>query len=402
MRRAKHGTAIRVLVVLAALSLPACGSSSQQHSTGPRSIPVSGQLIGVTFDGPVFASAVNLSQQVRRAMASGAESLRVAVDWPAVQPYREMSEVPASVRSQFVDAGGVPTNFVPLDRLVAAAAARRLSVLPVVEYTPSWDATHPGNQASPPRSTAAYAALLTALVKRYGPRGDFWSAHPALPRMPIRMWQIWNEPHFASYWSDQPFAPSYVRLLAAAHAAVKAADPGARVVLAGLADFSWQYLAEIYRVPGARRLFDVVAVHPYTAQPQGVITILRRVRAVMDRYGDSAKPLLATEITWPSSEGKAPPQFGVSTTEAQQAQRLAQVMPMLAANRSKLGLMGFYWYTWMGNESPTKQPYGFDYAGLLKYASGTVSAKPALAAFTHGALSLEGCTAKATAQTCSR
>ena len=152
------------------------------------------------------------------------------------------------------------------------------------------------------------------------------------------MWQIWNEPHFTSYWSQQPFAPGYVKLLAAAHAAIKAADPGAKVVLAGLADFSWQYLAQIYRVPGARRLFDIVALHPYTAEPRGVITIMQRVRAVMNQFGDRAKPILATEITWPSSEGKAPPQFGVSTTEAGQAARLAAVVPLLMANRSKLGL----------------------------------------------------------------
>ena len=252
MRRPKPGTATGVLLVLVALTLAACGSSSQHHSTAPQTTPVSGQLIGVTFDGPVFAPTVNLGQQVRRAVASGAESVRVAVDWPVVQPYRAMSEVPASLRSRFVDVGGVPTNFGSLDRLVAAAAAHRLSVLPVVEYTPSWNALHPGNPASPPRSEAAYAVLLTALVKRYGPQGSFWSAHPALARDPIRMWQIWNEPHFTSYWSDQPFASSYVRLLAAAHAALKAADPGAKVVLAGLADFSWRYLADIYRVPGAQ------------------------------------------------------------------------------------------------------------------------------------------------------
>src|SRR5205085_10285540 len=123
---------------------------------------------------------------------------------------------------------------------------------------------------------------------------------------------------FVSYWSEQPFARSYVKLLAAAHAAVKAADPGAKVVLAGLAEFSWQYLAQIYAVQGARELFDMVAIHPYTADPTGVIVILQRVRAVMNRFGDAAKPTLATEITWPSSQGKAPPQFGVSTTEDQQ------------------------------------------------------------------------------------
>jgi hypothetical protein len=205
------------------------------------------------------------------------------------------------------------------------------------------------------------------------------------------MWQIWNEPHFADHWSVQPFAPSYVKLLAAAHAALKAADPAAQVVLAGLADFSWRYLADIYRIPGASRLFDVVAIHPYTAHPKGVIVILKRARAVMDRFGDTSKPILATEITWPSSEGKAPPQFGVSTTEAQQAQRLEQLMPLLMANQAALRLEGFYWYTWMGDENPGIPQYGFNYAGLLKYVRGRVSAKPVLGVFAHWATMIEGC-----------
>ena len=343
---------------------------------------------------------MNLGQQLNSAVASGVESLRVAVDWSALQPYRTVSAVPASARAQFQDVGGVPTRFAGLDQIVGAAAARGLSLLPVVLYTPSWDAQHPGNRGSPPKSTAPYAAFLTALVRRYGPQGSFWAANPKIPRVPIRMWQIWNEPHFVTYWSEQPFAASYVKLLAAAHAAVKAADPGAKVVMAGFADFSWQYLAQVYRVPGASRLFDVVAIHAYTAHPAGVITILQRVRAVMNQFGDASKPILATEITWPSSEGKAPPQFGVSTTESQQAQRLAQVMPLLVANRAKLGLMGFYWYTWMGNESRSVAPYAFDYAGLVKYVNGTVTPKPALAVFARGALSIEGCRRKANAGHC--
>ncbi len=291
-------------------------------------------------------------------------------------------------------------RFADLDRVVAAAAARGLTLLPVVERTPSWDALTRGDSGSPPRDAAPFGVLLTALVRRYGPAGGFWTAHPNVPRVPIRMWQIWNEPHFTSYWSQQPFAPGYVKLLATAHSAIRAADPGAKVVLAGLADFSWRYLAQIYRVPGARGLFDIVALHPYTGQPQGVITIMQRARAVMNAQGDAAKPILATEITWPSSEGKAPPQFGVSTTEAGQAARLAAVTPLLEANRAKLVLMGFYWYTWMGNETPRPHPYGFDYAGLEKWVSGRVTAKPALAVFRRSALRLEGCTGKASATRC--
>lgn len=362
----------------------------------------SGPLIGVTFNGPMLGPGVNLDRQLDLAVASGVESLRVAVYWPAMQPYRSAADVPKALRADFRTVDGVPTHFGQLDRIVAAAARRGLTVLPVVELTPSWDALEPGSVGSPPKSAAPFKAFLTALVERYGPRGTFWSTQPGLPRVPIRMWQIWNEPHLTTYWSEQPFAPSYVKLLAAAHAALKAADPGAKVVLAGLADYSWRYLDEIYRVPGARRLFDVVAIHPYTAQPGGVITILQRARAVMDRFGDSQKPILATEVTWPSSLHKAPAQFGVSLTEAQQGQHLGQLLPLLESDRAKLGLMGFYWYTWMGDETPVSHPYAFDYAGLLKYVNGTVTAKPALATFKREALVMEDCRRKTSAQGCVR
>jgi hypothetical protein len=398
MRRLILPMAAIACLIAAAVALVACGSSGEQRAA--HSNVVGGGLVGVMFDGPVLTATVSLDEQLDTAVANGVESLRIAVDWSALQPYRASSDVPPADRSQFQTIGGVPTRLSALDRIVGSAAKRGLSLLPVVDYTPSWDAQHPGSPASPPKSATPFAAFLTALVGRYGPLGTFWSAHPGLPRVPIRMWQIWNEPHFVSYWSEQPFAPSYVKLLAVSRAALKSADPGAKLVLAGLADFSWNYLDDIYRVPGASRLFDIVAIHPYTERPSGVITILQRARAVMDRFGDAQKPILATEITWPSSQGKAAPQFGVSTTESQQAQRLAQLMPLLAANRATLGLMGFYWYTWMGDETPRAAAYGFDYAGLLKYVNGAVAAKPALSTFKRGALAIEGCRRKASAASC--
>lgn len=383
-----------LLAALLAVGLAACGGGG----TGPKATSVvnttsgatasgsgravSGPLIGVMFDGPALDGAVNLNRQLDLALASGVESVRVAVDWSRLQP----------------SAGGA-VSFDALDRLVLAAATRGLSLLPVVEGTPDWDALAPGTGGSPPRDVAPYAAFLTTLVKRYGPGGSLWSRHPDVPPVPIRMWQIWNEPHFTSYWSRQPFAPAYVALLRAAHTAIKAADPGAKVVLAGLADFSWQYLAELYRA-GARGQFDIAALHPYTAEPPGVITILERARAVMNRFGDGATPIVATEITWPSSAGKAPPQFGVSTTEAGQAARLAAIVPMLEAHRAALGLMGFFWYTWMGDETPRPQPYGFDYAGLLKFVSDAVTAKPALTAYRTATLRIEGCARKTSALRC--
>lgn len=385
--------------VLALGSAFICGCGGGGHAAASSARPRQ-LLVGVSFDGPAVDPSVNIARQLDLAVASGAESLRVTADWSRMQPVRSFDQIPAPFRPAFTEAGGAPTLFGQFDRLVAAAAQRHLSLLPVVTGTPRWAAAlSPAASPSAPPSPSAYAAFLTVLVHRYGPRGTFWSSHPQLPVVPIRMWQLWNEPHFVRYWSQQPFAPGYIRVMAVAHAAIKRADPGAQVVLAGLADYSWQYLADIYAVPGAGRTFDVVAIHPYTARPTGVIEILRRVRAVMDRSGDSRKPILATEITWPSSQGKAPPQFGVGTTEAMQAQLLSQEFPLLERNRARLGLSGFFWYTWMGNEGPGAK-YGFDYAGLLKYVNGRAEAKPALAAFKRAALALEHCTSKHLADSC--
>ena len=268
-----------------------------------------------------------------------------------------------------------------------AAARHHLQLLPTVLYTPPWAGGGPPN--APPRDPASYGRFLTALVGRYGPQRLAVASHPGVPADPIRMWQVWNEPDFARYWAPQPFAASYVRLLAAAHRAIKAADPGAQVVLAGLPEFSWQYLAQILAVPGAAGDFDVAAAHPYTADPAGVITILGRDRAALDAHGAAAKPLLATEVTWPSSQGHAPPQFGVGVTESAQAQRISALLPMLAGARKRLQLIGALWYTWMGDESPAGTPYAFNYAGLVAYRDGRVVVKPALAAFRRQAAAVE-------------
>jgi hypothetical protein len=340
--------------------------------------------MGVVADGPLLTGQVSLDRQLDLMVASGVESLRVEADWAAMQPSQ-----------------GGSINFTPLDRIVGPAASRGITILPVIDRTPTWDALKPGDIGSAPRSDAPFAVFVAALARRYGPHGTFWAAHPTLQPQPIRTWQIWNEPDFTSYWSEQPFAPSYVRLLAAVRPALRRVDPQANIMLAGLPDFSWQYLAQIYRVPGARRLFDSVAIHPYTAQARGVIIILSRARAVMDRYGDRPKPILATEVSWPSSAGRATNAFGFGTTVAGQTSRLRAMMPLLAADRARLGLTGFYWYTWMGDEGAASS-YPFDFSGLERYVSGRVSPKPALSAYAHGALSLEGCAAKrSSAEYCS-
>jgi hypothetical protein len=104
------------------------------------------------------------------------------------------------------------------------------------------------------------------------------------------MWEIWNEPNFRLDWFIQPFEPSFMSMLRTVHAAIKAVDPCARVVLAGLPNYAWRYLSTIYKILGDSRWFDVVDVHPYTRTPQHVITFLNKVRTMMIARGDRHKP----------------------------------------------------------------------------------------------------------------
>lgn len=269
-----------------------------------------------------------------------------------------------------------------------------MTVLPTVIYAPTWDATsEPGLDLAIPRDDASYAAFMTALVDRYGPNGTFWRT--ANRKVPIRMWEIWNEPDVTHFWDPQPFEATYLPLLHAAHDAIKRADPGATVVLAGLTNFSWQDLAGIYSDPGASGWFDAVAAHPYTQYPAGVITILQRLRSVMNAHGDSSKPLIADEVSWPSAVGNSryANQYDFTTTQAGQAARIRQLLPLLARDRTSLGLLGFDYYTWATAEGPNLG--AFSYAGLERYAgNGRFVAKPALAAYRTGALALEGCRRK--------
>jgi hypothetical protein len=362
---------------LAALMLPAAAAAT-----------VPAGFVGVSADGPALVPGFDYGAETALMAHSGVQSVRMQFSWGGAQPYPNWNAVPVADRGSFVDEGGVPTTFDSLDRLVALTAQRGLGVLPVVQYPPGWGALHPGDISSPPSAPGPYAAFLGALVRRYGQSGTFWATHPAVRRVPIRSWQIWNEPELPYQWTDQPFARRYVALLKAAHAAIKAADPHAQVVLAGLTNESWKDLGAIYRRPGARRAFDAVAANAYTRAPAGVITILSRVRAVMRRYGDQAKPLYATELGWPASVGQTKTLYGYETTRAGQASRIGRLLPLLGRNRGALRLRGFYLYTWIGQEAPGRGV--FDFSGLRRQdMAGKVTSKPALAAFTRAAHALQ-------------
>jgi arabinogalactan endo-1,4-beta-galactosidase len=336
-------------------------------------------FFGVSADGPLLASSVDVTGEFGRMTSIGAESIITEVNWNFMQPQADQ-----------------PPDFTRTDRIVLAAAARGMPVLDDVLYAPAWAAVDPSKGASPPKP-GAYVRFLQELIARYGPGGTLWSEHPEVPKLPVRDWQIWNEPQAAGFWSKQPYVKDYVALLRRAHAAIKAADPGARVILAGLTRRSWQELGKLYKA-GARPLFDAVSLHPYTLQVDNVKWIIKLNRKLMNAHGDRHKPILVTELSWPSAKGKTSQHYGYEVTEQGEAAKLREAFAKLAAARTALGVQRVYWSSWVTKDSGH---FTFDYAGLNKLRNGRIVAKPALAAYRRSALKLEGCKRKgATAARC--
>ena len=157
----------------------------------------------------------------------------------------------------------------------------------------------------------------------------------------MRAWQIWNEPNIVNYWSVQPFMRGYARLLSSAYAAVKGADRGATVVMAGLANYSWRDLSRLYRKGGRKLRFDVAAVHPFSGRPSNSVKIVRLNRDVLNRNGASKRPIWLTELTWSSAKGrKTPITKDWETTEAGQAQRLREAFGLFIKARRRCGSGG--------------------------------------------------------------
>jgi hypothetical protein len=277
-------------------------------------------------------------------------------------------------------------DFAAVDREIGAAAERGIGVLPFVYGRPAWL----GRQELPPlagEALARWKGFLRVLVARYGPRGSFWDGRTH--REPIRRWQIWNEPNFRLYWAPKIEPAGYAKLLHASATTIRRADPGAKIVLAGVAPVgsgmkTWVFMRRLLRVPGVRHDFDFAALHPYSATIPELDYQLEKVRAAMVAGGAGSEPLLVTEFGV-ASHGGYPSAFVEG--EQGQARFLRAAFRRLLAMRHRWRIAGAYWYAWE-DEALADPHCGFcQGAGLLRL-DGT--AKPAWFAYQRLAAAARG------------
>ncbi|HYH60312.1 MAG TPA: glycosyl hydrolase [Solirubrobacterales bacterium] len=257
-------------------------------------------------------------------------SLRIALSWESVQP------------------GPATWNWAPVDAIVAGAEAEGVRTFPFVYATPGWVASDPARPPlDSPEARQAWRTFLAALVDRYGPNGELWEDEPNA--LPIRRWQVWNEPNFPLYWQPRPSPREYAQLLDLSAQTIRSSDPKAKIVAAGLAPVTtgpwpWDYLEDLYRQEGVERNFDEVAIHPYSRDMRGIRLQVRRARKVMRAAGDGRTKLAVTELGI-GSRGPG------RTSERLQARYLRQAFAYMERKRRSMSISGVDWYAWQDTDN---------------------------------------------------
>jgi hypothetical protein len=277
----------------------------------------------------------------------------------------------------------------PTDKLVGDLASRGIESLPTVYGTPSWaaksDATAPVRSRKQRRG---WKTFLEALVARYGPGGDYWTdpslyplQHPASPPVPLRSWQVWNEPTIPSYYKPKPSVKGYTKLLRISHKAIKTGDPSAKVILAGLFGYAykprfyaWHFLSRLYRKHGIKRDFDAVNLHPYGPKVFYVADQIKRTRRAMKRHGDRHTKVWISEIGW----GSAHRDGGLNKGKNGQRKLLKQSFRKLRHKRGHWHLRYVDWFSWRDPTSYSGECHFCAHAGLF---NPTGEAKPSWHAF---------------------
>ena len=233
------------------------------------------------------------------------------------------------------------------DRIVKQAAQHGRQLLIRIDHQPEW-ARFGCNLMGPPQNLQDLADYLTAVATRY--------------QGLIGAYQIWNEPNLAREWCDLAPDPAlYAKMLNVSYAAIKAADPRALVISAGLSPTGSQppeampddeYLTQLYEAMGGSSdgHFDILGVHAagFAAPPEispdeaaanadygsERFFTFRRVedlRAIQVSFGERDKRVAVLEMGW-TSDTVNPAYAWHAVSEAEKADYLVRAYAYAEAN----------------------------------------------------------------------
>ncbi len=233
-------------------------------------------------------------------------------------------------------------SFVAADRIVNDAERYGLSLVVRLSDAPEW--AHPGVEGTkgeeyidaPPDAEYmdAWANYCSTIATRYRGR--------------INAYQLWNEPNLTREWGNQPpNAVGFTELLRVCSEAIRAADPDAILISAGLSPTGNNdtsairddlYLQAMYDA-GFQQYIDVVGMHaPGYRAPEygpddaerddnGRWSTFRRIedlRAIMIQNGDAARQVAILEVGWTTDPREDSDYNWFAVTQEQQADYLVR------------------------------------------------------------------------------
>ena len=332
----------------------------------PAGVRLPRTFFGLVALHPFASEGVARAIQLRQVAATGVGTLRQVFEWSDIETLPGVY------------------NFSTYDAIVRDASLHGFTLLPILFEPPGFRSSRPAIGANrgtyPPSSNAEFAAFASALVRRYGPNGSFWTLNPRVPRRPIGTWQVWNEPHLNVNWPTGPDPAAYTAMLRTVGAAIKGADPSAEILPAAISQSNLgipmlTYIQGMYSA-GARGSFDSLAVNPYAPAADQVYELLLEVRRIAARNGDLATPIRVTELGWATAGPPSPFRVGYDG----QAELIRRTWAALVRYRGILGLRGLVYFSWRDIPpylSPFQDYFGL-HTGLLELDG---RPKPGLGAF---------------------
>ena len=173
------------------------------------------------------------------------------------------------------------------DKAALLAAANGVALQPILGLGElSHARTLPLDQA-----VEKYRSLTRDAVARYGPGGSLWKENPNVKPLPIRTWQIWNEPNIEFLNPDGAAllrTEFYAKLLTAASEEIRKLDPAATIIAFNTAGgcpyqgrgvppdgmfqklkyIGWRKFIRDVATEVGQKSFDAIGTHPYS-QPAG-------------------------------------------------------------------------------------------------------------------------------------
>ncbi len=260
-------------------------------------------------------------------------------------------------------AGKGQFNWTIADRVVRQVNQDGLKFLARVGSDPDLGNFWAGH---PPQNSDHFADFVFALASRYNCSAQAVGC--------IQAYQIWNEPNLAREWGgNRPNPAQYAEFLGKAYKAIKRANPNAIVINAGMAPTGDdsniampddKFYDQMYQAMGGNSngYFDMLGVHGagFAAPPEldpaeaaanpkyggyrfFAFRHVEDIRAIMVKYGDSAKKVVVLEFGWtydPVNPDYAWHGAGAGIDEFTQSEYLKRAYEFAAANwRPWIGLM---------------------------------------------------------------